>query len=115
MVEAGETIQGKKSKDLPGSSQILAECFPGSTNTSRLVMKPSCKLRKLQFYGVKNISRLDKSGLEGGTSVLSVTLEDSEMYSLIQEQIIIHIRVLKYSLKNEYIPHNLLCVCLKLC
>lgn len=48
VVEDGETMYRKMIKDLLGSSQILVECFPGSTNTSKLVIKLACKIKKLE-------------------------------------------------------------------
>ena len=47
MVEDGEIICRKMIKDPLGSSQILLKCFPGSTNTSKLVIKPEHKVKKL--------------------------------------------------------------------
>jgi hypothetical protein len=63
VVEAGETMGRKISKGLLESSQILVKCFLGSMNTSKLVMKPFYKVKRLPFcWGRKHISSLGKSG-----------------------------------------------------
>lgn len=46
VVEAGETMCREMIKDPLGSSQTLAKCFPGSKNTSKLVMKLACQVKK---------------------------------------------------------------------
>lgn len=58
----------KRTKDPLGSSQILAKCFPGSANTSTLVIKLAPKVKKLGPEGASAESRQVRATVQTGSA-----------------------------------------------
>lgn len=59
---------GKKIRDPLGSSQTLVKCFPGSTNTSTLVIKPAHKVKELGPEGASAESRQVRTAAQTGSA-----------------------------------------------
>lgn len=76
MVEAGETMCRKAIKDPLGSSQILVKCFPGSKNTSKLVIKLAPKVKKLGPERASAACRQVRTTAQTGSAILRVANKD---------------------------------------